>query len=59
MLSVTKHQGNTDLSPSGLSPHTSEWLVSKLQEITSVGEDVEEQGTLVDLLGIYKLVQPL
>ena len=42
MLSITNHQGNADQNHREITSHLSGWLVSKRQEITSVGEDVEK-----------------
>ena len=42
-----------------ITTHLLEWLLSKKQEKTSVGENVEKKGTLVDCWWECKLVQPL
>ena len=43
MLHITHHQGNAHQNHNEISPHQSKWLVSKMQEITGVGEDVEKR----------------
>jgi len=52
MLIITNHQGNANQNHNEVSPHFSEWLKSKTQEITGVGEDVEKQEPHVLLEGM-------
>ena len=43
MPNVTHHQGNANQYHNEISPHLSERLVRKRQEITSTGKDVEKR----------------
>ena len=47
MLNITNYQGNANQTHNeNITSHLVEWLLSKKQEITSVGEDVEERKPL-------------
>ena len=52
VFNITNHQGNANQTHNGdTTSHLSEWLLSKRQEITSVGEDVEKREHLCTVLG--------
>ena len=48
MLSATnaQHQGDAHPNHSEISPNTCQWLSSKIQNITGVGEDVQRREPL-------------
>ena len=48
VLNITNHQGNAN----AVTSHLSEWLSSKRQEITSVGENAEKGNTCTLLVGM-------
>ena len=43
MLKITHHQENANQTTRGITSYMPEWLKSKTQETTSVGEDVEKK----------------
>ena len=47
-----KHQGNVNQNHSKVSPHISEWLLSKRRQITNVGKDVEKWEHFTLLVGM-------
>ena len=44
MLNITNHQGNAYQNHNEMSPHTLGWLLSKRQQIASVGKDTEKRN---------------
>ena len=46
MFVITNHQGNANQNHNEISPHLLEWLSSRREEITTVGEDMEKREPL-------------
>ena len=51
MLNITNDQGDVNQTHNEISPHTCEWLLSKRQQITGVGDDVEKREHLCTVDG--------
>ena len=51
MLNIANCQGNANQNHNEISPHTSQWLLSKRQEITSVSKDLEKKEPLCTVGG--------
>ena len=58
MLSIANHQGKGNQNHNKVLSHMLEWLLSKRQKRTSVGEDVEKREPSCTAGRIY-MVQPL
>ena len=43
MLNIANRQRNANQNHNEISPHLSEYLLSKIKSITSVGEDIEKR----------------
>ena len=53
VLNITNHQRNVSQNFNGISPpNLLEWLSSKIQELTSAGEDVEKRDPSCTTVGI-------
>ena len=51
MLNIPNYQGNASPNHNEISPHTRESDVSKRQEITGIGEDMEKGDPLCTVSG--------
>ena len=51
MLNITNHQGDVNQNHTEISPHTCDRLLSKRQQITGVGDDMEKREHLCTVDG--------
>ena len=47
LINISNHQGKTNQNLDELSPTLSEWLLSKRQDITGIGDNVEKGNSRV------------
>ena len=54
MVNITNHQGTVNQNHDEIShpPNPLEWLSSRIEEITSVGKDVEKRKPLYTVVGM-------
>ena len=53
MLKIMNNQEKAHQTHNEMSPHTSEWLLSKRQQITSVGEGVSVRAATREIVGRF------